>query len=148
MRLLILLCIVGCTGVQNDPQLAHARADAGCDAPDGPLHPYTHATELEQLIPGRWIHCSGPSLLSHGGDGIELLGDHTYYGLVGDAAGNLVRKDGFDWQGSWAALQLSPSDVEFSYTEGEGNLALEDEPTRFALPVDTEGNKSVYALLP
>ena len=148
MRCVLLLCLIGCSGVQDDPQLAHVRAEAGCDAPDGTLHPYSQAAELEQIVVGRWVHCSGPPLLLHGDEGIELLGDHSYYGLASDGAGNLVRKTGFDFQGNWHALQLSPTDVEFTYNDGEGGLKLEDGPSRFALPVDTEGNESVYALLP
>src|SRR5262245_30075202 len=88
---------VGGDGAHSDPSI--------CDQPDGPAHPYTQQSELEQLVLGRWQHCAGPTLLGQSDEaGIELTADHTYHVLV-DHDGALVRASGFDGQGTWDAYQ-------------------------------------------
>ncbi len=154
MRSIIILFLLSaaCTeGIRSDPALGEAQ----CNAMDGPLHDYSTKAELNQLILGTWVHCSGPTLMGSNEVGIEFVaGDSnggTYNVLVDDGHGGLVRETGFDGQGTWGGVQLSPTSVEFGWDNAsktdpnEGIVTFEDQPRKLAIAL-TES--SIYALYP
>jgi hypothetical protein len=141
---------VGCgVGVESSPGTPLAMPATGeCDAPQGPLHHYTTASEVETLIVGRWRHCSGPTMIA-GSDGVEFVADHSYFALVDNGLGNLVRTTGFGNEGTWEAYQQNPTWVQFAYRRpGAGNggtLEFEDGPPRFSIPLATSNEgPSIY----
>ena len=144
---ILFLVAAGCgAGVQSEPALGMRE----CNAADGPLHDYSSTAELNQLIVGTWVHCSGPTLMGPEEQGVEFLGGGTYYVLVSDGQGGLARETGFDGQGTWIGLQLTPTSVEFtwdntSHTGDEGTVAFEDNPQKLSVAL---GESSIYALFP
>jgi hypothetical protein len=144
---ILFLVATGCgAGVQSEPALGMHQ----CNAPDGPMHDYSTTSELSQLIAGTWVHCSGPTLMGAEEQGIEFLAGGTYYVLISDGEGGLVRETGFDGQGTWVGLQLTPTSVEFawdntSHTGEEGTIAFEDTPQKLLVSL---GESSIYALFP
>jgi hypothetical protein len=146
--ILILFASACGTGVHSDPQQIGTPPE--CDVADGPLHQYTTQAELNELIVGRWVHCSGPNLMGSLEQGIEFALDGTYYVLVDDGEGGLTRESGFDGQGTWIGLQLTETSVEFtwdnaSHTGDEGYITFEDQPRKFLLAL---AESSTYALIP
>jgi hypothetical protein len=140
---------VGCgTGVESAPGalLTDPAATSECDAPQGPLHHYTTAAEVETLILGRWRHCSGPALKPAAQAGIEFIDDHTFFALIDDNDGELVRMTGFDSEGTWRADQEG-SWVQLSYLTPTGGFGgtpeFEDAPSRFSIRLQTD-ESAVY----
>jgi hypothetical protein len=162
---LALLPILGAcgAGVHGDPRIHTGDPDAAvdgaaamtgaCNDPEGPRHPYTQAAEVEQLVLGRWLHCSGATLLGQAGEvGIELTADHIYYVLQQDGD-QLVREGGFAGSGTWDTYQETPTSVQFDYhpTPNSGNggyFLFEDSPRRFAINIGYNDTPSIYVLLP
>jgi hypothetical protein len=148
---------VGCgVGVESNPELPPSnpelspieRAMQECDVPQGPLHSYTKASELETLILGQWLRCSGPPWLADS-DGIEFADDHTFFALIDDGLGKLVRRTGFGNQGTWDASQETETWVQLNthLTPAGGNggsPAFEDTPSRFAINLATGAGISIY----
>jgi|SRR5580704_14393946 hypothetical protein len=147
---LVLLFAAACgQGVHSDPQEL-APGEAACSTADGPLHDYSTSAELGQLIVGTWVNCSGPTLMGDDEQAIEFDPDGTYHVLVDDGQGGLAPATGFDGQGTWVGLQLTPTSVEFawdnaSHTGQEGDISFEDQPRKFSLAL---GQSSVYASIP
>jgi hypothetical protein len=147
---IVFLLAAACgAGVQSEPKQIGGPGQAECSAADGPLHDYSTPAELNQLIVGTWVHCSGPAVMG-GGDGIELVADGTYHVLLDDGQGGLVRETGFDGQGTWVGITITPTSVEFAWdnaahTGDEGYVTFEDQPRKFLLALQ---EPSIYALLP
>ncbi len=137
----------GSDGTDAPPTLGGIAAQK-CAQPEGPLHPYTQQAQVEQLIVGRWLHCSGPSLLEDEQAGIEFVADGTYFGLAFDGS-KLVRTTGFEKQGTWDAYQETEISVQLNWhptpASGNGGAPLfEDNPRRFA--IDLGGSPSIYVI--
>jgi hypothetical protein len=146
--ILVLFASACGAGVHSDPQEVGTPAE--CAIPDGPLHDYSTQAELNALIVGKWAHCSGPNLMGSIERGIEFVAGGTYYVLVDDGEGGLTREPGFDGQGTWVGLQLTPTSVEFawdnaSHTGDEGYITFEDQPRKFLLAL---ADASTYAEIP
>lgn len=150
-------------GVHSDPEevlLNHDGVDAGnggpsgtatqrCAQAEGPLHPYTQAAEVNHLIVGRWLRCSGTPLLEGEQAGIEFVSDGTFFGLAFDGS-ELVRTTGFGKQGTWDAEQTTAIAVQLNWhttpASGNGGAPLfEDNPRRFAIEFGYTG-ASIYVL--
>ncbi|HUJ59097.1 MAG TPA: hypothetical protein VLX92_11415 [Kofleriaceae bacterium] len=159
MRRALILLVAGCAGVHSDPsQVAYIAVNSGtdapsaCDEPEGPEHPYSKKSELDALVVGRWLHCSGGTFLPDEQAGIEFTADGTYYEL-GYQGTSLVRLDGFDHQGTWDSYQETSTSVEFAWhpTPSSGNGGapeFEDNPGRLAIDIPYADEPSVYVLVP
>lgn len=160
-------------GVQSDP-LGHAGSNgsgsdgsgsnggngsgggaltANCDAAQGPEHPYTQASELDHLVLGQWIHCSGPSIFSNEQLGLEFDADGTYHLLASDGHGGIAVLSGFGNQGTWDASQEGASSVQWNIhpdpNSGTGGFpTFEDSPRKFAMLVNYSTDYSIYAIAP
>ena len=145
------LALAGCgMGVSSEPRSISVLDE--CGAPDGPLHPYTQAAELEPLLVGRWWHCSGPAMIDPTEAGIELVEDHTYFKLVAED-GVLVRETGFARQGTWDVAQETPTSVQFDYhpapQSGNGGYPqFEDGPRKMSIRLVVQSAVSLYVLDP
>ena len=167
LHILCLFALTGCSVDAHDdpsaggdpitgptsPGAGSDAAAAACRAADGPLHPYTQAAELEQLLVGKWRRCSGPALIDPTEAGIELVDDHTYFKLVTDGAGALVRTSGFANQGTWDVAQETPTSVQFDYhpapNSGNGGYPrFEDGPRKMSVTLVTQTAASLYLLEP
>jgi hypothetical protein len=120
-----------------------------CADPEGPITPYACAADLDQMITGRWRLCTGRPLLNVGEAGIELAADFTYYALVDAGSGQLVRKTGFGFQGTWDSYQETATGVQFDLhptpNSGIGGFPrFEDNPRRFSIVLETGGSTYVY----
>ena len=131
---------VGHTGTGNADVDGGTGTDvsANCNAAQGPEHPYTMVSELEQLVLGQWIHCSGPTLLDNEQLGVEFDADGTYHMLAGDGDGGITVLNGFGNQGTWDAAQEGATAVQWDIhpdpNSGNGGYpTFEDSPRMFAL---------------
>jgi hypothetical protein len=145
---LLISLAAGCgIGVESSPETPRTDPPAGgCEDPEGPLHPYTTAAEVETLILGQWRHCSGPTLKPDQA-GVEFAADHKIFALVDDIDGGLVRKTGFDSEGTWRADPVG-AHVQLSYytpTGGNGGQPeFEDTPSRFSIRLTTGNASAIY----
>ena len=127
-----------------NPPVAGTCADA-----EGPIKAYTCTADLEKMIIGKWRYCSGEQMLRVGEAGIEIDADYTYTALVDDGSGHLVKKTGFDFQGTWDTYQETSTWPGFYYhpTPNSGNggaVVFEDSPRRFSIGIGYEERGSVY----
>ena len=148
MKLAVLLLTAGCgLGVSSQPHKTSGTPGT-CDDPEGPMHPYKHASEVEQLMVGRWRHCAGPALLDQGDVGVEFAADHSYHELGDDGAGGLTQLSGFGHQGTWATEDLGSTAIfEFNPTPNSfnnGTPQFEDDPRRFAIVLLHRFDSSIY----
>ena len=91
-------------------------------------------------------------MINRGEIGIELTADCKYYALVSDGAGGLVRKGGFDGEGTWDSSQQGAAGVQFNChrepNQGEYTfLRFQDSPRRFSGVIYGRGT-AVYVLVP
>lgn len=145
------LGLVGCgTGVSGDP-VAHpdaANAVGECPNPEGPQHPYTDKAELEALLVGKWRHCSGPTMTGPTEAGVELVADHSYFRLVTDDQGGLMRQTGPGNQGTWEVDEtLSLLYHPRPDLTGNGSPRFEDGPRKMGIFLAVP-DLSIYALEP
>jgi hypothetical protein len=145
----IAILAAGCVTQPTTQTDENATVSTVCSALDGSLHPIQKADELKQLAIGRWAYCSGYRMVNNDDAGIELLADGTYYVLV-KSGGQLVRKAGFDSQGTWNVPNLITG---LRWTLGpaswrSADVQLEDSPRKFALDFINSGDRSIYARLP
>ena len=165
MKLCVLLGIAACgNGVHADPRGlmpdAHQTGSGSgsgsampgtCSDPDGPLHPYTQASEVSALVVGRWRQCSGATPFAEAQAGVELLANGEFYFLQ-ETGGTLVRKSGFDSQGTWTAYQEGGSSVQFDFhitnTGTGGYPEFEDNPRKMAMRLDYNSEASIWVLVP
>lgn len=136
----------------DEPDANHADASVSplCAEPEGPLHPYTQDVEVRELIVGKWLHCSGRTILQNEQAGVEFVSDGTYFMLAYDG-GNLVRLTGFGKQGTWDATQETPTAVQFDWhpapNSGNGGFPVfEDNPRRFAIDFYPGPGDSIYII--
>lgn len=121
MKLLpIVLLVAGCPLDGNDAHLItdgdSRRLPETCTDPEGPLHAYSDAAELDELFVGRWLHCTGPTITNQDVEvGIELTADRAAFVLV-QQNGNVVRAGGFTGQGTW--------DVDVDHTTRQLNVYM------------------------
>ena len=147
MKLAVLLLAAGCgIGVSTQPHKTSGTegTPGTCADPEGPQHPYTKAADVEAMIAGTWVHCSGPTFLNAGDEGFEFAADHTYYVLQDG-----MRKTGFDSQGTWDTYQETATLVQLDYhpTPNSGNGGapkFEDDPRRVAIRLFERSESSVY----
>jgi hypothetical protein len=163
----ICLGLTGCgIGVSSDPgQIAIGSRDAGgssdadtahdsgvpsaCAGRDSPVHTYTQQSELEALLIGKWLHCSGPPMISSSEAGIELVDDHTYFKLVADGHGGYMRTVGFGNQGTWDTYQVTETSVQFDWhptpNGGYGGYpSFEEQPRKMAILIVEQRDTSIY----
>ena len=122
---------------------------ANCNAPDGPVHPYVTVDQIEALVIGAWIHCSGPTLL-HEQLGIELQGTGMYFQLGVDPRDVVYQLWGADEMGNWAVEQADPGALIYMMPDPNTSIGVsptfEDSPRKFKFAV--EGSQpSVYAIV-
>jgi hypothetical protein len=132
------------------PDAALPGIAANCNAADGPIHPYTQASEVQTLVVGRWIRCSGTGIFGSMALGIEFDADGTYFMLGDDGHGGAVKLMGFDAQGTWDVTQETPTTAQLNIhsapNAGNGGAAqFEDAPRKFALDLDPTG-ECIYAI--
>src|SRR5262249_43184066 len=60
-----------------------------CGPAFGQKHSFTSIEDVASFMTGRWLNCD--NLGGFGGVGLEVLGDGTYYSLVEDDAGHVLR---------------------------------------------------------
>jgi hypothetical protein len=84
---------------------APARVTGTCDEPEtGSVTQFSSVAEVNALLVGRWLHCSGPFLtLAPDEVGIEFAQDGTWYALTQTDGGPVVRSTAgsLTEQGSW-----------------------------------------------
>jgi hypothetical protein len=158
----VCLALPGCgMGVSSDP--GRGATDAGtagtskdadrtgvCGSPDTAPHPYNTRTELEALLIGKWLYCSGPPMISDSEAGIELVADHTYFKLVADGHGGYMRAAGFGNQGGWSTYDGGPLLVWHPIPAGGsgGTPQFEDQPLRMAIRIVEQRDTSFYSRIP
>jgi len=150
MKLAFLLLAAGCgLGVSSQPhKISNEGTPGTCADPEGPLHPYTKAADVDAMFVGKWVHCSGPTFLMNGDEAFEFTADGTYY-VLQDNGTNLVRKTGFGNQGTWDTYQETEKSVQLSYhpTPNSGNGGapqFEDDPRRVAIELFERDVSSIY----
>src|SRR5450432_1885811 len=139
------------SGVHSDAS-TDARADPSasplvCDLPDGASHLYTLQSELKQLVTGKWVLCSGSTLLSQSEIGIEFVAGGTYYSMINDGTGKVVRGSGFGSSGTWEFPDSSSLQIEWTLGPSswrQGDVQFEDNPRRFLMEQLPDGEKSYY----
>jgi len=115
----------GGTGGESPYPCPVAVSDAGADngsdplcvtwtdptsAPDCAVSPagvqeYSTGEELSALLVGRWRRCIAPQIA--GEDvGVEFTADGKYYPLTFNAAHQIVRRTGIDFEGGWTYLPV------------------------------------------
>jgi hypothetical protein len=123
-----------------------------CADAEGPMHPATLTSQVDALIVGKWLHCSGRDMLRTGEVGIEVLADHTYFALASDGSGGTVRKTGFGSQGTWSTDQTTATTVTFQWNTTTGfdlgHPSFEDHPRKMAMLIYQETVASIYVLVP
>jgi hypothetical protein len=93
-----------------------------CAAPDGHALPYTTLADLEALIEGDWLKCSGTVFFP--GIGVRISPDHTWNSLEGGDGGALQPiTTGFDGYGTWTDEDLSPVHFQFNLLKATGGGA-------------------------
>jgi hypothetical protein len=141
---------VGSVGGGPSPGDAGAPSASPCAAPEGPLHDYTTAAELEALVLGKWLQCSGPRPPTlDGSRGVEFAADGRYFVLVDDGRGGLARGGGFTSEGRWDTSQATGTVVFLWFhptpSSQFGDTPLfEDGPRRFAINPSHAGDLSIY----
>jgi hypothetical protein len=113
------------------------------------VHTYTQQSELEALLIGKWLHCSGPPMISSSEAGIELVDDHTYFKLVADGHGGYMRTVGFGNQGTWDTYQETETSVQFDWhpmpNGGYGGYPrFEEQPRKMAILIVEQRDTSIY----
>ena len=156
--MLVAIALAGCgVGVHSDPANLGSNGGHGsgsampgtCNDPDGPLHPYTQAADLEALVIGTWRQCSGPTLFNTPQAGVEIATDGTFY-LLADSSGTLVRKGGFESQGTWDASQETAQTVQLNFhianTGTDGYPQFEDNPRKMQFRIFENPDPSLWVL--
>jgi hypothetical protein len=143
MKLLpIVLLVAGCPLDSSDAHLIHDGDSRGlpgtCTDPEGPLHVYADAAELDQLFVGRWLHCTGPTITDQDVEvGLELTAERDAFVLV-HQDGNVVRAGGFAGQGTWD-VDYTTRQLDVHMNAGDWiniDARFEDNPRRFqVLPI-------------
>jgi hypothetical protein len=125
---------------------------ANCTAAEGPEQTYD-AAQMQQFAIGKWIHCSGPSILDDEQVGIDYEADGTYHMLGDDGAGNLVDLNGFGNQGTWDISADAPDLIGW-YTHPDpasgigGYPTVETGPRKFQIWLGEADDGSIYAIAP
>ena len=141
------------TATEPPPPTYSINTSGNCGLADGPVHPAASVNDVDQLIVGQWIRCSGKPFDDSGNDGygLELAADGTYYDLADDGSGGVVQLHGFGNQGTWTAqLDSTTVFVFVTATGGDFNSAaptFEDSPSKFAVLVEYEETPTIYAAL-
>jgi hypothetical protein len=160
MFLLVLVAAPACTttGVDTDPLdvTGETTYASNCTAPEGPEVTYGSNTDLSSLATGKWIHCSGPTILDDEQAGVAYDADGTFHMLAPDGSGGTVEIGGFNKQGTWDIGFLvdgDPSVVtwETRFDDGSsrgGNVVFETSPSKFFITLDYDTDPSVYTLAP
>jgi hypothetical protein len=127
--------------------------DAACSPAEGPGHPFTTVAELQQLIVGTWVLCSGPSL-STTADSVGMKFDATaaFTQLIGGDGFVTVAPNNFEYGGTWVTDMNLAIDVTLVSNDWVAieTPAFEDVPRRLAQPsFDAEGNltESIYVAI-
>jgi YD repeat-containing protein len=100
------------------------------DCQTSPLSIQTYRTreELDALLIGRWQRCTFPQ--ARGEDvGVEFTPDGRYHALTRDAAGNVVRRVGIDYGGTWEYFPAGSSDPISGGMSADGYLVLDGSLT-------------------
>ncbi|HEY1812932.1 MAG TPA: hypothetical protein VGG74_11335 [Kofleriaceae bacterium] len=155
---LLVLLVPACTttGVDTDPLdvTGETTYASNCSAPEGPEVTYGSNTDLTALATGKWIHCSGPTILDNEQAGVAYDADGTFHMLGPDGSGGTVELNGFQKQGLWDISDLvdgDPSIVAWytRYDDGSsegGDVVFETSPSKFFITIDYNEEPSVYAL--
>jgi hypothetical protein len=141
------MVVAGCgAGVRVEP------VPAACRSPHGPAHAYAQWDELQTLLQGQWLYCSGPELVATSSVGIEFVTDSTYYVLVLDASGrHVARSTNPEDDGSWSNIAgtLVVAWKAFAAVDDvhTGVASFEDNPRRLLMDMDSIGTGE-YVIAP
>lgn len=149
------LVTFGCTGrvLLGEPDRDASTSDAAstCATPAGARHTYTSVADVQQAISGRWALCTGQITSPADTAGVELAGTTAYF-LVRDAAGNLVRGRGFDYEQKLEIFDATQMNGPGSYQINLGNNSYysdySDSPRRLRLNEATTAKQADYAPAP
>jgi len=98
--LLLTFAFASCTSAATDD----CGASAACQQPIGPIHDLSNPSELQRVLPGRWMLCATNPGFPAGTIGIEFNQDASqWWFLVDDGNGQPKKRDGFDSSG-WTNL--------------------------------------------
>jgi hypothetical protein len=89
-------------GSQAPGSCAEALPPARCGLPDGPHRPITDPG-MRDVLPGRWLRCSGTSLFDRREVGLEFTQDGAWYRLVATGDGRIQRRSDVGDLGKWSA---------------------------------------------
>jgi hypothetical protein len=140
---------------------APPRVTGTCDETEqGLLNQFSSVQEVNDMIIGRWLHCSGGFLsLTSDEVGIEFDGDGSWYALVQAVSGPPVRGGGsLSHQGTWlvsneGATASGAVAVQFNiyYAQGGNGCqpAFSLRPTEFTCGLDNGSPvPDVYVAIP
>jgi hypothetical protein len=106
------------------PALTRAYLANVCGPPLGPKHVLTDAADVAARIQGRWANC--PPYVG-GSQGWEFPGDGTWFELVVDESGQLVRTDKVPYHGTLSIVPATEGLEPFTLV-----LQIEDPSTSWA----------------
>jgi hypothetical protein len=90
-------------------------ADPNCAASPASYHDYMTPADLQALLVRRWKRCVAPQI--NGEDvGVEFTADGHYYPLTRDGNGQVVRRTGIDYGGTWQFFAVGEKDPFFGNT--------------------------------
>jgi len=95
-----------------------------CSASPLSIVQYETSTELDDLMLRQWRRCG--SVQARGEDvGVEFAGDGHWYALTQDGAGNVVRRQGIDFGGTWQYFPAGSNDPISGMPGGRPFLGLD-----------------------
>jgi hypothetical protein len=138
------------SGEGYDPAFA-----ANCAAPDGPVHAYTTAEEVAQLLTAQWAYCSGDVLNGSTQAGISFGSDGIYLDLEAWGSDNTLVTSAGTSADTWALDQVAANEVELLVTTAfsDKNLdevwsvTFEDSPRKLIVKDQAESQPSIYAII-
>jgi hypothetical protein len=114
----------GCPGGDAGPSPTDDAGAAMCSAPNGHAIPYTTVAELEAMIEGDWLRCSGTAYPAEFGVGLRIAPDHTWNALDASAGGGVAPiTTGFDGYGTWTAAEIYAGAIQFNLLKLDGGGA-------------------------
>jgi hypothetical protein len=105
----VALIAAGCAGKTQGGGSATRSRLADCEKSPLSSVDYETRAELDQLLIGRWQRCGAPQ--ARGEDvGVEFAQEGRWYALTRNPRGEVVRRPGIDYSGSWAYLPRGSMD--------------------------------------
>ena len=103
--------------------LSNPTSDPACKVSPASFHDYATEADLDALLVRRWKRCIAPQI--PGEDvGVEFTADGHYYPLTLSATGELIRRTGVDYEGSWKYFPVGATDPFFGETLTHPDMLL------------------------